>query len=437
MSVRAGLLALVLAAAPPAFAQCEPVPLATPAGYFQGASPEAVARVNRVYDRIAEVAGIRPELVICLDSRPNAFARETHRQLVLGITSELLRLADTDDQVASVLAHEFGHFQLRHADARRDAMRDAYRVAVSRARASLRRGETMERTALRAATDFNEEYSSFSRAAEREADDDGFRLMMKARYGASGARELMEKMGSRLGTAQLGYFASHPGLGERAQYSKVLEDNERYREQAEALAMRRDIPALQALTDKWLKDIPGSGAALFYRAVLMRWAGRPPKDVAATLEESVLRYDGDGLSKLAQGYQIEGDQALLSYCTLLHFEGRTVQTLHCLEALPASDVEVFKKITGWSSFILTTKRPRDTIARTIHVGKASDGEVVFSNCSQTIEVNGLRIARSWTPAREGKPGGGTTQYLRCDRGCNCEPVTDAATLEAVRRALGS
>lgn len=75
----------------------------------------ANARVRRVGGRIVEAAGLTDrswDYAVFVSERPNAFVLPSGK---IGVTTGLLALVRTDDQLAAVLGHEVGHVVARHA----------------------------------------------------------------------------------------------------------------------------------------------------------------------------------------------------------------------------------------------------------------------------------------------------------------------------------
>ena len=78
----------------------------------------ANARVRRVGSRIVEAAGLTDrswDYALFVSQSPNAFVLPSGK---IGVTTGLLSLVRTDDQLAAVLGHEVGHVVARHATER-------------------------------------------------------------------------------------------------------------------------------------------------------------------------------------------------------------------------------------------------------------------------------------------------------------------------------
>ncbi len=73
------------------------------------------ARVRRVGERIVQGAGLGNrswDYAVFVSDSPNAFVLPSGK---IGVTTSLLALARSDDQLAAVLGHEVGHVVARHA----------------------------------------------------------------------------------------------------------------------------------------------------------------------------------------------------------------------------------------------------------------------------------------------------------------------------------
>jgi Zn-dependent protease with chaperone function len=404
-------------------------------GEFAGVPAAQIAAAADVYERISQAGRIQAELYFCSSRQVNAFASDAAGKPVVLVNAGLLALTDGNrDQLAAVLGHELGHIQMRHSQARAQAARESLMRAQREAAHLVNRGVDRT-TAIRAAThDFLVDFTQFSQVAEREADDAGFKLLMLAGFKAAGQREIAEKMLKAAGTRERAYFSTHPGWAERAGYSAILQRNEEFRAEAEKHAAARDFKSLALVVDRWQKAVPESGAAAFYRGIIRWMAARPTADVSTAFEDAVAFFDGDGLSRISQEYQPEMRQATVMLCVTLFREGRKTQALHCLDRLQSrADIEQFKKLTGWSEFILVA-RPAPTRSGTLFSSRNGDGAVLMSNCGHVADANGMRAVKPWTAARS-RDTAAEPEAMQCSPNmCNCEPVDLDELLRSVGRA---
>ncbi|MCP9759295.1 hypothetical protein EGI20_08235 [Aquitalea sp. S1-19] len=195
----------------------------------QGTNEVTLAQVRAFHDakeKIAQVAGTSPNLIICGDPEPNAFASTSSKGEVVGVTLGMLRLADGDpDMAAAVIGHEFAHHVKHHESAtqNRNAIIGLIGLVASIALEyniqekygvgglGLDLGQLGEALASR----------KFDRDQEREADDLGFQYILAAGLNPTGSIKLAERF-SQLGHGGGGwFFDSHPGWDERAELFKI------------------------------------------------------------------------------------------------------------------------------------------------------------------------------------------------------------------------
>jgi len=374
----------------------------------------------RAYKGVATAAKIDIPLHICRIPEPNAIVIDSGGKRTILITTALIDLARGDvDELAAVFGHEFGHLLHRHVARKREQAMRTLETAKRQA-GGLVRGGVAVNDAIDAAKDlFKDRVTDFSRAAEREADDQGFALTQVAGFDPSGARRFFERMEKLQGAEQKGWFATHPGWKERVAYSTTLETNESFRRLAEL--HRNDTKELRRIVGEWERAMPGSGAAAYYRSWMLAKSNQPPAVVATALEDAVLNFDGDGLSAAGQSHQPERTAATLALCVALFNEGRKQNAFSCARRLYPDDLEEFKKITGWDNLIMVG--PRQERRGSLY-GARSEGTVTLMNCKRDAEGAGLQPVRSWKGMRAAKPGAPETleaQVCSPDL-CNCETV---------------
>lgn len=162
-------------------------------------------RVQRMGQRIAAASGaegIDWEFVLFEDETPNAFALPGGK---IGVNSGLLKIAKTDDQLATVLAHEVGHVVARHP-----AEQMSQSAAIQTALSASGIGDEAVGQLVQMATGVGQ--LSFSRAAEAEADRIGLEYMARAGYNPEAAIALWQNMAAA--TAETGqppeFLSTHP-----------------------------------------------------------------------------------------------------------------------------------------------------------------------------------------------------------------------------------
>lgn len=273
-------------------------------------------------------------------------------------TGLLLRVQN-EAELASVLGHEFAHFELRHAlfgiKARRDAASLAAWIGVLGAgAANISRGGsgTNQTSSLQIAVVGS--YYRFNRDQETAADLLSLKYMAKSPYDPLAASQVWKSImaeadaravarGQKAGREyKAAFFGTHPASAERASYlkaeaEKIGKTGElRAREYREAI--RPFLPRLLAAQVK-SNDFGGSeyllqslsategwtGELLFARGELFRQRGNP-RDLSTAADlfrEAISKGYADpdvhrelGLSLLRNGQEIDGKSALRQYLSL-------------------------------------------------------------------------------------------------------------------------
>ena len=418
LPVAFALLASAAARDAGAAASCLRVERETPAVFevVWKVAPENVAALRNAQQKLAEVSGIHPRLAVCGTNRVNAQAIDDAIPEIR-VDAGLLKFTDSPDEIAAVLAHEFAHLLMKHRDRKVEAVHDALAEAL--------RNHGTVRT-------FLEDVTSFSRAAEREADDVGFRLAVKAGFAPGAARAFAARMVKAGFAAGEGYLSTHPGLGERAWYSGRLAANQNFRATAEAQLAQGDVAGLQRTVEAWKAQAPDSGGAAYYGAFAAVMGKRSPENVSAELEDAVSYFGIDDQSILGAEYQVQTRDAAVALCVSLHREAKTVQALNCVKRLRPGEVRQFRDLTGWTQF-LVLGRGREDAATPVFGAHLPGGPLVFSSCRRVVQEEGLRRAEPWRAMRAPRPASNTLEAtpVVCDPTmCDCR----ATSLERVRVA---
>lgn len=149
------------------------------------------------------------------------------------VTSALLGFVDSEAELAAVLGHEISHVDLRHCVER-------YQYETTLKKAGMPEAGWIVEMAHRLAT------AGFSQDQELEADAQGERLVVEARYDPNAAPALFERMGAHLGEihrapantpageltqatagALTAYFRTHPPSVERSRRLQAILDQYR------------------------------------------------------------------------------------------------------------------------------------------------------------------------------------------------------------------
>lgn len=129
---------------------------------------------------------------------------------VVVVFSGLIRSAGSAEELAGVLAHEVAHAELRHS------LRGMVKSLGLRALVSLLTGDASGGVFADAATRLTE--LRFSREAEREADDDGLRRLVKARIDPNGMLRFYQKLAGERRPSPPPLLSTHPATGERLEH---------------------------------------------------------------------------------------------------------------------------------------------------------------------------------------------------------------------------
>ncbi len=391
--------------------------------------PQARAdTISQVYGKLTRIAGGTPPLWVCDVDVIDAWTRCDPQFCAIVLYKKLLDAIGPDQSaIAFVLGHELGHLINDHQ--RKEA---AVAIAVRREAISdwiemVRRGGSSQAATATVIQNYRRQMVQFSRAEENEADDTGFNLAVRAGFDPTGARRVFEAFARNGLPLFAKYFDEHPGLLDRLSYSAKLGTNEEYRRKASGQLEGHDVAGLGLTVSDWRRDIPDSGAAAYYAALYELLVGGPTDRVSGNLEDSVSMFDGEGLSLVGQSYQIESSEAPVALCVSLYREDRKVQALNCLQELKnEGQIELFKKITGWTSFILVRPQ-REVVSKGRGISGARLGnDVALTNCEYLARASGLRPLKPWkglrTPKSDAPPGEGALQCSPdfCD--CSAEPL---------------
>ncbi len=184
--------------------------------------PQARRRVERVGRRIAQVAwpatGVvaeQWELVTFASEQKNAFALPGGR---VGVYEGILAIADTDEELATVMGHEVAHVAARHGSER---MSQALLVSLGGMglSAALREKPAQTRQLFLAAFGLGAQVGYLlphSRQQELEADRIGLIYMARAGYDPRASIDFWQAMEAATEEGQPPTFLStHPGHGQR------------------------------------------------------------------------------------------------------------------------------------------------------------------------------------------------------------------------------
>jgi len=177
--------------------------------------------------------------------------------------------------------------------------------------------------------------------------------------------------------------------------------------------------------DEWQKRVPDSGAAAFYHGIYLLLVRAPQYEVTRAFEEAEMLFRDESISAAGQSYQSEAAASTLSLCVSLFREDNKVGSLNCLKRLGASELPLFREITGWDGFIRVS-RDKNVDLSTLYGAKLSNDEVTITNCRDYAEKNGMAKVRSYSTIRTPKPATTATAQpdaVMCSPDmCDCKAV---------------
>lgn len=195
---------------------------------------DATARLKAIGAEMAEIANSNPVSVLWGDQRFNKFDYEF--KLVEGddvnafslpggtiyFYEGLLKFAESDDEVAGVVAHEISHASFRHLDAlrREQSKFDLAQLPILIA-AALGGGRDAMNALIAVQLVGAGVSSGWSVKAETASDYGGLQYMKLSRYNAVGLLTFMERLGYRERLSpqiDWGIYRTHPPTNERANF---------------------------------------------------------------------------------------------------------------------------------------------------------------------------------------------------------------------------
>ena len=185
--------------------------------------PELNRRVTEVGRRIAKVSddpGFEWEFTVIDDPTPNAFALPGGK---VGVNTGLFKVAENDDQLAAVMAHEVAHAIARHGSERISSQLVVQGgLAAAGVAASTQIEDPGAVVQLAAAAATLGVTLPFSRAQEAEADHIGLIYMAKAGYDPREAIELWKNFEDFGGERPPEFLSTHPSPGSRIERLQEL-----------------------------------------------------------------------------------------------------------------------------------------------------------------------------------------------------------------------
>lgn len=167
---------------------------------------------DRLRAKFATMAQLEPDLQVNLNFRsgertgPNAFALPDGSVVV---TDELVELADNDEQILCILAHEIGHVKERHA------LRTLLETSALGMLLTAVTGEISSSISAVGAVPALLVQARYSRELELEADEYALELMEKANFEKHHFADIMEALIEVLPDYSNSMLSTHPPTAER------------------------------------------------------------------------------------------------------------------------------------------------------------------------------------------------------------------------------
>jgi len=134
---------------------------------------------------------------------------------IIVITDEMVSLADTDEEIAAVLAHEIGHVELRHA--LKQLMQGSLLTAV----AGVVTNDASSYAVAVAGLPALLAQTQYSRKLESEADDFAFALLKRHHISPAAFASVMEKLSSaHAEDSSYSFLSNHPLTADRVRRAR-------------------------------------------------------------------------------------------------------------------------------------------------------------------------------------------------------------------------
>ncbi len=194
------------------------------------------AKLRSDFKTLVQAIGYKGEAKLVFrqmrDGSPNAFALPDGTVVLL---DALVDLAENDDEILAVLAHEVGHLHHRHA------LRSLFEDSITLVLVTSITGDASVLGNLAAALPLTLLSSKHQRAAEREADEFALAALKRAGISAVHFANIMERL-ENVSPDEGSYFSSHPPTAERI---------ERFRNPpADSKTGRSTTPAEESKSDR-------------------------------------------------------------------------------------------------------------------------------------------------------------------------------------------
>ena len=157
--------------------------------------------VNKAWKRITKADNFsRIPINFEKDNAPNAWVKfDDAGNYTVHVTRGLMKILDTEDEIAGVLGHELGHIRLGHYANNASAIRTRNVMGIN----------------SEIHTNNYASSSSFGQKQETQADDYSTALLRKARYSPRGLYDALTKLHDKGYVSKPNSFSIHPASQER------------------------------------------------------------------------------------------------------------------------------------------------------------------------------------------------------------------------------
>lgn len=154
------------------------------------------------------------EVVVFEEDSANAFALPGG---YIGVHTGLLKVAENQDQLATVIGHEVGHVIAEHSN-ERVSQSSMLQTGMQAGSAALEMGNVQYRNEIMQGLGLGAQYGvilPFSRSHESEADEVGLDLMAKAGFNPKESVTLWQNMSKAGSSGTPEFMSTHPAPGNR------------------------------------------------------------------------------------------------------------------------------------------------------------------------------------------------------------------------------
>ena len=184
------------------------------------------ATVERAWQKISKADGFKTVKVNYVnDNSPNAWvAFKSENDYTINVTRGLMKILNTEEEMAGVWGHEIGHVRLGHYTKSKWRNVGWSIAGALIARKTGKLGQTVGNVGMNLAE------NGFSRQQETQSDEYGVKLLVKAGYNPLGLYNAMKAFkdngyGTKSGVAN--WFSTHPATDDRLK--KLQQFAEKYR----------------------------------------------------------------------------------------------------------------------------------------------------------------------------------------------------------------